>query len=591
MKKSKFNSKQNELLENIEASSKELDLKATKIACDELIAMMTNNLTHSPVKFVGKLSTDLSSGNEQSTRDLVEQLFDSIRGGYSKFSVKQINSVLKKLKDYRKFEDLANLADLYLSANKETTATGWFETRLLYSQALIETGRIHPAISMLYDIKGKITKTKSLRKKYVPQISECVGLLGRANKQLSLISEFSNPAYSAKLLNESLDCYASFYNDPEFKEYEDRTWHGINIASLAKRAETLGVPIESKKIKKSSATAKEVSDELAQRKVAGKETPWDKGTALEASLLLGEKDDALQRTVEYVRQQHGRFKYGSTFRQLNEILKTDPKDKTNARILSLLQAMHLKEGDDDGLFVQDMKQELEVVEELLDQPEFEAVFDQAETKTLRWYKNGLTAANAVGRICQKSDGRGLGTGFLVRGSEIDSSLGEQLVLFTNSHVISEDIIEQEDSNPLSLAPSDAEVCFHAIDNNVSFDFKDLYRNSHRNKLDYSILTFADPPTGIEPLKLTKVTPAVDGNQRLYLIGHPGGEDRIQFSLQNNKILGYEPSDNEKRVKYRAPTKKGSSGSPVFNEKWQVFAIHHASDSNANWAVLMSRILA
>lgn len=592
MKKSKFKSQLSKLLAAIKHSSNEFDLKATQKACDELVKLMSDNLSHSPAEFANLLATELEAENDESARKLIDQLSVSIRDGSTKYSTKQIVAVLKTLKKYRQFDALADLADLYLSTVKETPAVSWCDVRLLYSQALIETGRIHPAIAMLNEIRGRISKNKTMRKDHVEQISECVGLLGRANKQLSVITSISNPAYSAELLNESLECYSSFYNDPEFQKYADRTWHGINIASLTRVAEKRGVSVKSKKIKKSSVTAKEIQNELDRRKDTSDELDWDKGTALEVSLLLGKKDDALKRTVEYVRQKHGKFKYGSTLRQLDEILKTDPKDKTNARILSLLQAMHLKESTQEGLVVEDLKHEQAVVEELLEQPQFEAVFDQSETKTIRWYKNGLKAASAVGRICRKSDGRGWGTGFLVKGSDVDPGLGDQLVLFTNSHVVSEDIIEQEDSNPLSLDPSNAEVTFHAIDNNVSYDFADLYRNSHRHMLDYSILTFVTPPAGIEPLKLTKVAPTNDGSQRLYLIGHPGGKDTIQFSLQNNKILGYEPPDQDKKkVKYRAPTEVGSSGSPVFNEHWKVFALHHASRNDANWAVLMSKILA
>ena len=37
-------------------------------------------------------------------------------------------------------------------------------------------------------------------------------------------------------------------------------------------------------------------------------------------------------------------------------------------------------------------------------------------------------------------------------------------------------------------------------------------------------------------------------------------------------------DNEKsRVHYRADTKKGSSGAPVFNLLWEVIALHHSGE--------------
>ena len=55
-----------------------------------------------------------------------------------------------------------------------------------------------------------------------------------------------------------------------------------------------------------------------------------------------------------------------------------------------------------------------------------------------------------------------------------------------------------------------------------------------------------------------------------ILGYPGGRD-LEFSLSDTQIL-----DRDDRVlHYRTPTEPGSSGSPVFNDLWEVIAIHHA----------------
>lgn len=66
-----------------------------------------------------------------------------------------------------------------------------------------------------------------------------------------------------------------------------------------------------------------------------------------------------------------------------------------------------------------------------------------------------------------------------------------------------------------------------------------------------------------------------------MIGHTGGGG-LKFSFQDNELLDHEGSaDNQFtsvpcRLHYRAPTEKGNSGSPVFNDGyWQVIALHHA----------------
>ena len=60
-----------------------------------------------------------------------------------------------------------------------------------------------------------------------------------------------------------------------------------------------------------------------------------------------------------------------------------------------------------------------------------------------------------------------------------------------------------------------------------------------------------------------------------MIGHPAGGG-LKFSIRGNDLLGYDPESF--RVHYSAPTEGGSSGSPVFNQAWQLMAVHHAGDA-------------
>jgi endonuclease G len=47
---------------------------------------------------------------------------------------------------------------------------------------------------------------------------------------------------------------------------------------------------------------------------------------------------------------------------------------------------------------------------------------------------------------------------------------------------------------------------------------------------------------------------------------------LSFSINDNLLLGYDG----RWVHYRAPTKGGRSGSPVFNQDWELIALHHAA---------------
>jgi hypothetical protein len=99
--------------------------------------------------------------------------------------------------------------------------------------------------------------------------------------------------------------------------------------------------------------------------------------------------------------------------------------------------------------------------------------------------------------------------------------------------------------------------------------------------DASLLRLGGSVAGIDAIPVAKVLPALGTTARVYIIGHPRGQD-LAFSFQDNELLDHEGPPTGKpqipgvcRVHYRAPTEGGSSGSPVFNgDLWQVIALHH-----------------
>ncbi|MSO23130.1 MAG: serine protease [Acidobacteria bacterium] len=56
-----------------------------------------------------------------------------------------------------------------------------------------------------------------------------------------------------------------------------------------------------------------------------------------------------------------------------------------------------------------------------------------------------------------------------------------------------------------------------------------------------------------------------------MIGHPEG-GTPSLSIHDNLLLNYDG----RWVHCRAPTKGGSSGSPVFNQDWEFMALPHAA---------------
>ena len=69
-------------------------------------------------------------------------------------------------------------------------------------------------------------------------------------------------------------------------------------------------------------------------------------------------------------------------------------------------------------------------------------------------------------------------------------------------------------------------------------------------------------------------------QRLNVVQHPRGR-RKEVALQSNTVTNIFTN----HVRYSTDTEPGSSGSPVFNNAWDLVALHHAAgskDSSGNW---------
>src|SRR5207302_10369065 len=62
-----------------------------------------------------------------------------------------------------------------------------------------------------------------------------------------------------------------------------------------------------------------------------------------------------------------------------------------------------------------------------------------------------------------------------------------------------------------------------------------------------------------------------------IIQHPEGRDK-QIAVRNNDIIDISLADV---IIYKSDTAQGSSGSPVFNNEWQLIALHSAGVAKKN----------
>ena len=179
---------------------------------------------------------------------------------------------------------------------------------------------------------------------------------------------------------------------------------------------------------------------------------------------------------------------------------------------------------------------------------------------------GRRAGRAVGRV-QVRDGAGrvreFGTGFVV----------SPALLLTNNHVL-----PTADSARHSLLDLDFEDDEQFNPRPPVMFGLDPERFFHTNEaLDFTLVAVRPAAVdggaplaayGFLPLNETKGKILLD--EYVAVIQHPGGAPK-KIALRNNKLVDL----FDDFIHYTTDTDRGASGSPVFNDQWQVVALHHA----------------
>ncbi|MEU3957183.1 endonuclease, partial [Streptomyces achromogenes] len=179
-------------------------------------------------------------------------------------------------------------------------------------------------------------------------------------------------------------------------------------------------------------------------------------------------------------------------------------------------------------------------------------------------EGGYRAARSIGRVCVRTpEGGHYGTGFMVSPS----------LLLTNNHVL-----------------RSLEEAGHAVvqfDYQAGVDGRPLIPVTFRidphgffatdRELDFTVVAVAESNEEGARLADFDWLP-LDGAQGKAILGefvniiqHPNGEPK-QLALRENQIVDLLDSF----VHYVTDTAPGSSGSPVFNDQWEVVALHHSA---------------
>jgi V8-like Glu-specific endopeptidase len=492
----------------------------------------------------------------EQSRAYVRKLIEDAAGGGDTDFAKKVKSAAKGLRDRREFDLLDQFAE-------ELRQRGPTDPEIvkLQAQTFIDRGKPGTALVLLEAIANS------------DQFVEAHGLMGRAWKQIFFDAQDKTSELAKQALAKSFNQYKIAYGG----EPGGNVWVGLNMLALAAFANRQGIQIPL------DIEIPSWADKLLKSLEAlptAQQDNWYHASAAEAYLGKDDLDSAQKHIGTYVQSPDTTaFALAGTLRQFTDLWQLDKRGDQGMGIIQALRAALLKKTD--GLL--DLTPE-QVSKALMGakppRNQLEAILGRDGLETYEWLRTGFERARAVGVIRTLADGR-IGTGFLVAAKNFIPSAEAEFLVMTNAHVVS----DAPEDRPAAHA-EDAQIIFEAVDKGKEYEFTEVVWRSPVPHLDCALLRLSEQPQGIEPLPFDKVLPPNDFQQRVYVIGYPGGRD-LAFSLQDNLLVDHEgapggqpPDPLVCRLQYRAPTAPGSSGSPVFSAKgWKVLALHHAGSES------------
>jgi Trypsin-like peptidase domain/Tetratricopeptide Repeats-Sensor len=473
--------------------------------------------------------------------------------------------ILQNLRKNRYFDLMQRVADAFLQGGDKSPIV-----RRLYAQALIDQSILAAALHVLRPLALETVNNNQ------DEYAEAYGLIGRAYKQ-RYMDAYRYEVRSFELsrnqqnLAEAINAYSTVYN----LDKEKFIWQGVNMVALLCRAEKDGVRLNGHRRPKQDAEyiAQEILDQVNELNNNDKAGAWDFATAAEAFLALEKFDDALLWLEKYVADSKvDAFQCASTLRQFEEVWRLNVKEEPGSHLLPMLNnALLIREGGRVEFSPQNVSAHFTGSGEFKTDKTYEKVFGTDSFMGLEAYRLGLERCRAIALIRMLGESRGFGTGFLIRGAELHPSYGDELLLMTNAHVISDD--------PNSIRPGEVEASFEALDG-VKCGVEKVLWSSPPTQCDATLLRLnmsdetATLLKQVAPYPVVKEPPVRNDKDRVCIIGHPGGAG-LSLSLQDNLLLDYDAQ----KMHYRTPTENGSSGSPVFNKQWKLVGLHHKGDSH------------
>ena len=471
----------------------------------------------------------IAAAIEGNDPDLLDELVGAVCVSVADHPLAELDAVCEYLKHARQFDALGRVADAAIQQGHDGRMWGYLV------QSLLDRG-ISTAAQASIDAalqRNRLSPTER---------AELLGQAGRISKERYVRTD--DPAH----LHQAI----ALYTQGVFAG-GDRLWLGVNAHALAHRGRRRGVDVAPLEIESERDLMK------GARAKAESGDHWAIATLVEASLLVG-----LPVPVDTIVTQLAdadTFLLASLRRQLREVWD---RGDDHPAVMQLAE-FALRQGAGEievaaGSF-EKMQGTIEGTS-----GSFEKMWGPEKPIPLDNYHKGITAA---GSVCSLLDptGQHLGTGFALDGQHLHQQLAGRRVLVTNEHVVPM-------SGGVAVRPETLRASFTAHDTEPVSGFTGVWWSA-RNDLDIALLVSEQlDRSAVSSLQPARAEPAVYDGAYVYVVGHPGGGG-LQLSIRGNDLIDTDGI----RLHYRAPTKPGSSGSPVFDEAWQLVGVHHYGSDN------------
>jgi len=194
-----------------------------------------------------------------------------------------------------------------------------------------------------------------------------------------------------------------------------------------------------------------------------------------------------------------------------------------------------------------------IVDEKAANKNYEKIVNQSNLKPIAFLEQGISVSKSVAHITLANGG--MASGFMITPD----------VLLTNWHVF-QTLKDTQDAKLRFNYQTDLFGNFLSAEE-YELDGNSLFKSNE--ELDYAVVRVKGE-AGLKWGYLKIKALDIQLEQKVNVIQHPAGGPK-QIAMNDNEIKYVD----DKVAQYITDTLPGSSGSPAFNDDWQIVALHHS----------------